>query len=195
MGRNKRRFCDFAVADAGAMHKSFMRQVHQVVHHQAVVALDGYQLAVARPGRVVVPMHVGHQRRVGFGRVAWPDPHKTVPLQNRKTAHTRRRVERFLARHVGAVSLHVVDQPVVAASDFVAIEVAQRQRHQPMPASVFQRSRFAIQCPEKHHLQIADGARQQATSHFDVVGAGVPRIKWKLLITAAHGYVMYTGNT
>ena len=76
-----------ALADAGAVHEGFVGQVHQVVDHEAVVALDGDQLAVASPLGIVVPVHVGHERRIRLGGIAGPDPHKAMPLDNRKRAY------------------------------------------------------------------------------------------------------------
>ncbi|MCY1553122.1 hypothetical protein D9M68_895740 [compost metagenome] len=154
--------------------------------------MDADHLAVAGPGRVVVPVHVGHERGVGLGRVAGPDPHEAVLLDHRKAAHAGRGVERLLARHVGAAALAVVDQAVVAADQLVALEAAQRQRHQPVPAGVFERGHLAVGAAKQHHFLVADGAWQQRVTHFDVVGGGIPSVERKGGRGRLHEYAMYT---
>ena len=72
MGDIERRFGDGVIADAAAMHEGLVRQVHQIVDDQPVIAFDVDGLAVACPGRIVVPVHVGHQRGVGHCRIAHP---------------------------------------------------------------------------------------------------------------------------
>jgi hypothetical protein len=182
----------FAVADRRAVHEGLVRQVHEVVDHEPVVAVDADHLAVAGPGGVVVPVHVGHERGVGLGRIAGPDPDEAVLLDHRKVAHARRGVERFLARHVGAAALAVVDQAVVAADQLVAFEAAERERHQPVPAGVFERGDLAVGAAEHHQLLVADGARQQRVTHFDVVGGGIPGVQRKGGRGRFHEYPMYT---
>ena len=110
MGGHERRFGNSRLADAGALHEGLVGQVHQLVEQQAIVAVHADHLAVNGPGRGVVPVHVGHQRRVGQRGFVGPDPDETAPLNDRKTAHAGRRVDRFLRRHVGAAPVDVVDQ-------------------------------------------------------------------------------------
>ena len=124
MGGNKRRLGHRAVANAGAVDKGLVGQVHQVVNHQAVVTFDVNHLAVAGPLGIVVPVHVRDQGRVSLGRVTRPHPDKTVTFKHRKAAHASRGVQRFLAGHVHTAALRVVHQAVVAAGDFIALQVA-----------------------------------------------------------------------
>ena len=66
------RFGDGFIADAPAMHERLVRQVHQIVDNQPVIAFDVNCLAVSGPGGIVVPVHVRNQRRVGHGGIAHP---------------------------------------------------------------------------------------------------------------------------
>ena len=192
MRGHKRGLGHGALANAAAMHKGLMCQVHQVVDHQAVIAVDGDQLAVTGPGRVVVPVEVGHQRRVGLGRVAGPDPDEPVLLNHRVAAHAGRGVEGFLARHVGAAALRVVSQPVVAAHHFIAFQPPHRQRQQSVPASVFEHCHLAIGLAEHDQFLVANGAWQQRGFDLYVISGGVPGVERETGFFRIHGYRMYT---
>ena len=192
MGGHKRRLGHGLLANAGAVDKGLMRQVHQVVDDQPVVALHRDQLAVAGPGRVVVPVHVGHQGRVGLGRVTGPDPDKAVFLHHRVAAHAGRGVDRLLAGHVGAAPLGVVNQAVVAAGDLVTLQAAHRERQQPVPAGVFQHGHAAIGFAKQHHLLLANGACQQLLDHLHIVGGGVPGIQGEDRFVTHNEYELYT---
>ena len=63
MCRGHRRFCDMLVADAGRVNEGFVREIHQVVDEQPIVAFREHRLAVACPFGIVVPMHVRNQRK------------------------------------------------------------------------------------------------------------------------------------
>ena len=72
------RLVDLGLADAGRMDVGLVREVHQVVDHQLVVALDVVDAAAMRPGRVVGPEGIVDQRRVGLVGLAGPHPDETV---------------------------------------------------------------------------------------------------------------------
>ncbi|MBK7471676.1 MAG: hypothetical protein IPI73_14730 [Betaproteobacteria bacterium] len=69
-----RRFVDFLLADAVGVDVRLVRQVHQVVDHQPVVAGDVKEAAAVRPLRIAGPVQRGDRRGIGLRRVAWPDP-------------------------------------------------------------------------------------------------------------------------
>lgn len=58
------------------MHEGFVRKIHQVVDHEAVVAFHLNQPTVGCPGRIIVPMHVGNACRIGKGGITRPDQMK-----------------------------------------------------------------------------------------------------------------------
>ena len=185
MGDVERRLGDVLVADAGAVHEGLVGEVHQIVDHQAIVAFDVNGLAVAGPGRIVVPVHVRHQRRIGQRRIAHPQPDEAMPLDHGIGAHAGRRVDGLLRGHVGAAALRVVFQPVIAADHGVAVEPALRQRHQPMPAGILQRAHLSVGLAVHHDMLAADRARKQRVLEIDIPGGGVPGIERKEVGMAA----------
>ena len=72
MSHVERCFRDGFIADAPAMDKCLVRQVHQIVDNQPVIAFDVDCLAVASPGWIVVPVHVRNEGRVGHCGIAHP---------------------------------------------------------------------------------------------------------------------------
>ena len=177
MGDVERGFGDVVIADAGAVHEGLVGQVHQIVDHQPVVALHMNGLAVAGPGRIVVPVHVGHQRRVGQRRIAHPQPDEAMPLDHGIGAHAGRGVDGVLRGHVGAAALRIEFQPVIAADDVVAVEPSLGQRHQPVPAGVLQRAHLSVGLAVHHDMLAADRARKQRVLEIDIPGGGVPGIE------------------
>ena len=192
----ERRFGDGAIADARAVDEGLVGQVHEVVDHQPVVAFHGDQLAVAGPGGIVVPVHVGDLRRVGERRVAGPHPDQAVALDHRKGAHRGGRIDRLLRRHEGAAAARIVGQAVIAADDLVAVEPAFRQRQQAMPAGVGERRDAAVESAVEHELLAADGTGQELALDLDVIGGGVPGVERERRRCSVHGrppvFSMYT---
>ena len=177
MGDVERRFGDVVVADAGAVHEGLVGEVHQIVDHEAIIAFHMNGLAVAGPGGIVVPVHVGHQRRVGQRRIAHPEPDEAMPLDHGIGAHAGRGVDGFLRGHEGAAALRIVFQAVIAADDRVAVEPPLGQRHQPVPAGILQRADLAIGLAVHHDMLAADRAGKQRVLEIDVPGGGVPGIE------------------
>ena len=141
----ERRIQDRLMADAVGMHVSLVRQVHQVVDNQAVVALERIEgPALPHPFGPVVPVEIRDLRRVRERGIARPDPHQPVPLRHRIGTHASRRVDGLLCRHVGAAAGRVEHQPVISARDFVAVEPPHRQRQQPVPAGVLERRDLSV---------------------------------------------------
>ena len=180
MRRLERRFGDGAVADARSVHEGLVREIHQVVEHQAIVALDANGPAVAGPGRVVVPVQVGDQGGIGERRIAGPHPDEAMPLGHRIGAHAGAGIDRFLRRHERAAALRVVGDAVIAAHDLVALEPALRERQQAMPAGVLERDRAAVGgAPVEHELLVADRAGEQRVPDLVVPGDRIPRVERK----------------
>src|SRR5262249_46770667 len=166
---------------------------------EAIVAFDVNGLAVASPGRIVVPVHVRHQRGIGQRRIAHPEPDEAMPLDHGIGAHASGGVDGLLRGHEGAAPLRVELQPVIAADDGVALEPALGQRHQAMPAGVLQRSNPPVRLPVHHDMLAADRPRQQRALDLGVPARGVPGVHGKgfwhddiLYIYGSIEYLMYT---
>ena len=153
-----------------------VRQIQQVVDQQLVITLDVEIARVGNPARVVVPVIVGDQVRIGLVRVARPDPDIAVAFHHRIGPHARPRRHAGLTRyrHAGAGCIEL--QPVIAALDDVADPFAQRQRQMPVAAPVLQRRRRAVLAPEQHHRIAADGAAEQVVGQFMALGGDVPGV-------------------
>jgi hypothetical protein len=175
----ERGFRDGFIADAAAMNEGLMREVHQIIDNHPVIAFDVDGLAVAGPGRIVIPVHVRNQRRIGQRRIAHPQPDESVTLDHRIGAHTGRRIDGFLRRHEGATARRIVFQAVVAADHAIAFEPALRKRHQAMPAGIFQRRHLSVGLPVQHDVLAADRARKQCALDIDVPCRGVPGVHRK----------------
>ena len=128
MGDVERCFGDVVVADAGAVHEGFVGEVHQVVDHEPVVALHVDGLAVAGPLRIVVPVHVRHQRGIGQRRIAHPQPDEAMPLDH------------GIGAHVGRILLHIGRQ-------------SQRRRGRDIAESDIGEIRPLRQIDLQHHVQ------------------------------------------
>ena len=67
---------DRIMTDAVGVHISLVRQVHQIVDDQAVVALERVKGATfANPIGTVIPMKIGDLRRICERGITRPDPH------------------------------------------------------------------------------------------------------------------------
>ena len=192
MRGHERGFGHGAVADRAAMHEGLVRQIHQVVDHQAVIAGHANHFAVCRPGWIVVPVKIGHQCGVCQSRVAGPDPDEAVLFNHRKTAHAGSRIQGLLAGHMGAATCGVEMQTVVTADHFIALQAPHGQRQQAVPAGIFQHSGLAIALAVHHQFLIANGTSQQIPADFDVISRRIPSIEGKGGLSGLHGYALYS---
>jgi len=117
------------------MHVGFVGQVHQVVDHQAVVALDVKQAAPVGPFIAYRPFQVGDQRRVGLILIAGPDPDESVALDH-GIALVARETTYPLPWHLQRFPVAAHDQAVIAAHQVAVFDVSQRQRCAAMGAKV-----------------------------------------------------------
>ncbi|MEJ2655314.1 MAG: hypothetical protein P8Z69_08445 [Acidihalobacter sp.] len=168
---------DGFVPDAAGVHVGLVSEVHEVVDHELVIALEAVERAAfAGPGRIVVPVEVGNKVGVGQRRVARPDPYQAVAFDSREGADAGRGVHRLLRGHVYTAAVAVEFQAVVAAHEIVAVELAHRQRQQAVPAGVLQRDDVAISATIEHQLLVAQGSFADFVLDFVVPGSGVPGI-------------------
>ncbi len=181
MGDVERRLGDRAIADARAVDEGLVGEIHQIVDDEPIIAFDGDELAVARPGRIVVPVQVGNLGGIGERRIARPYPDEAMTLDDGIGAHAGRGVDRLLRGHERAAAPRVERQPVVAADHLVALQAPQGQRQQAMPARVRQRGGGAVPTTIENDLLAAYRARQQLPPHLAVVGGSIPGVhgKWR----------------
>src|SRR3984893_5412665 len=120
-GRTGDRF----VANAARMDVGFMRQVHEVVDYEAVVAAQAVERdPLSHPLRSFLPMEIGQLGGIGKRRIARPQPNQTMPLDGGVGADTSRGIDGLLGRHVGAPSRRVEHQPMIATHDLIVLETA-----------------------------------------------------------------------
>ena len=158
-------FVNFFLANAGGVHIGFVRQVHEVVDHQAVIALDVKQSAAISPVRAIGPFQGVFFLLVGLRGVAWPYPNKAVALQHGvtfdgwKTAHP-------LPRHVHGLAVVTHFQAVIAAHQLALAHLPQRQRRAAVRTKVFQGMHLPLCPPVKHNSLAANGASQRFFVNF-----------------------------
>ena len=176
-GGDRRGFVNFLLADAGRVHVGFVRQVHQVVDHQAVVAADMKQPAAVGPFIADGPLQVMDQVGIGFVLFARPYPDKPVALDHSKGL-VAGEAANALAGHLDGLAVATHHQAVVAAHQVAVVDIPQRERGTAMRAKVFNGRDFVFQAAIKNHLFTANLPTQRLIGDF-VGGAGdIPRIFW-----------------
>ena len=128
MGRLHRGLGDVLVTDARCVDERLVGQVHQVIDEQSVVAFGVHGLPIAFPFRIVVPMHVRHQRWIGQRGVARPYPDETMAFDIRERFHACRWVEFVLRRHARAFTVAVKGEAVIPANDLIPVKPAKGKR-------------------------------------------------------------------
>ena len=161
------------------VHIGQMRQVEQVVVEQLVMARDMKRRIALhdRPVRMVHHVPVRQQAFIRLVRVARPDPDVLVLFEYRPGPHEAVRRHLRLAGDFHAGAGRVEFQPVIAALQDVADDLALRQRQVPVAAAVFQRDRVPGAVPEQDERLVQDGARQRfVRRHLVIPGSGVPGV-------------------
>ena len=176
----ERRVEDGVVADAVGMHVGLVRQIHQIVDHQAIVAFEAIErAALAFPFGAVVPVKVRQDGGIGSRGIAGPDPDQPMPLDHGIGAHAGRRIDGLLRGHETATSRRIEDQTVVAAHDLIADEPSERKRQQPMPAGILQRDGIPVRAAIEHDVLAADRSRRQFALDLVAPGGGIPSVQRK----------------
>jgi hypothetical protein len=173
--RRDRRLVDLLLADAGGMHVGLVREVHQVVHHQAVIALHVVQAAGIGPVRVIGPFEVMDLRRIGQARVAGPDPDETMALGHRKAADAGKALH-ALARHGDRLAVAAHHQPVIAAHQVSFANLAEGQLRAAVRTEVFHRGNPALDPAVEGDLLAADLAAERPGVDFIGRAGDVPGI-------------------
>ena len=145
-----------------------MRQVHQVVDHQHVVALDVHDLLAIGPFRRVVVPGVGDDfALVGERGIAHPDPDDAVLLDHRIGTHLRHRRNVGLTGNFDALAGAVEDEPMIAALEAIFDNLAVAERSGAMAAAILERGGLARGVAEQHQSLVHDGAGENAV--FDLI--------------------------
>jgi hypothetical protein len=192
VGDLKRRAGDRFVTDAARVHVGLVRQVHEVVDHEAVVALETVKRAACtHPLGAVVPMEIRKLRWIGECRIAWPQPDQTVSFDHRISMHAGRRIDGFLRRHVGATAGGVEYQPMIPADDLIPFEMPKRKRQQAVPARILKPRDLAVAAAVEHHVLLADRPGRKFVLDFVAPSRGIPGVQWKRL-GFGHGVLLST---
>ena len=112
------------LTDAGGMNKSFVRQIHQVIHQQNIVAVYVIGASVEDPVGIGTPGQVWNLRCVRKRGIADPHPHEAMFLQHRVRFQMSALVNSLLPGHPHALAALVEFQSVIAADQVVALQVA-----------------------------------------------------------------------
>src|SRR3569833_191274 len=115
------RLLNITLPDGSLVSVGFVGQVHQVIDHQSLVALDREVAAIEGPIRARAGPEVGNQSLVSLVGSADPYPHEAVPLGDRIGAGADAFVSpRGGDGHFDRLTLTVEYQPMVAAADVIA---------------------------------------------------------------------------
>src|SRR6185312_4432413 len=175
-----RRAGDCRGAQGRRMDELQMRQVEEILDDEEIIPLEVQALALGAPGRIVHPMEIRDERRIGERRIAHPDPNPMIAFDDRIGAHPRLRRDRLLARHADAGAAAVIDEAVIEALDIAAFELAVRERHVAMAAAILQRGRAAILlAPEHDRLAANLAAHQLLPPNLPIPRRDIPEIAGK----------------
>ena len=159
------------------MHIGLVREVHQIIDHQSVIAFNVDQFAVRRPIGIVIPVQIWKTGWIGQRGISHPNPNQSVALDNGVRLYTGRRVHPLLAGHAGAPSACVVVQSMVTTDHLIALESTHRQRQQTVPTRIRQHTGLPVEGSVHDHFLIANGAGQKLSAHFNVIGTSVPSVQ------------------
>ncbi len=168
--RGRRGLVDFLLADAGRMDIGLVGQVHQVIDHQAIVAVDVVQPAAIGPIGAFRPFQAGYQRGVGLFFRARPDPDEAVPFLHREATDAGEAADPLAGHRAGATVLAHC-QAVVAADQHAVLDEAQRQRRATVRAEILEGRHAAVLASVENHRLVADASAERLAGQF-VGGAG-----------------------
>ena len=164
-------------ADGAGMQIPEMRQVHQIVDHQHVIAFDRVDGVLVGPmRRIVVIGEIDDLGGVGQRRVTHPDPHQLVLLDRRIAAHPCVLRDEFLPGDRHAAPGRVENEAVIAALEAGLDKVAEMQRCGTMAAPVDKCRRLACAAAEQHDRIAADAAAERLLAELAGPRADIPSI-------------------
>jgi len=121
-----------------------MRQVHQIVDHQHVIAFDRVDGVLVRPARrIVMVREINDLGRVSQRGITHPQPHQLILLDGLIAAHLRVPRDQLLPWDRHASSGGIENEAVIAALDAGLDDAAEMQRRGAMAAAIGKRRRLA----------------------------------------------------
>ena len=168
------------ISDAANMDVGLVRQVHQVVDHQTIVAFKTVKgTAFADPVGAVIPMEIRQLGRIREFGISRPHPDKTMPLDGRVCTDAGSRIDGFLRGHVGAASGGIEYEAVISADDLIVLETTHRKWKQPVPAGVFKCCYRTVSAAIKHYVLVANGAGHEFLLDLMAPSYGIPGVQWE----------------
>src|SRR5262249_14421424 len=100
-------------AERRRMDELQMRQVEQILDDEHVMAVERKTFALRAPERIVHPMEILDERRIGERWITHPHPDPVIPLDYRVAAYPGGRWDQLLTGHMRARTRAVVDEAVI----------------------------------------------------------------------------------
>ncbi len=127
--------------------------------------------------RIAQIREIDDLRLVGAGRIAHPDPHQVIALDDRVAPHAQLRRDHVLAGDLGAAPGRVVPDAVIHAAHAVALTATLRQQRTAMRAAVVQRNDLAAVAPVEQHVILEQRAGEHSSvDQLVVPGGDVPAV-------------------
>src|SRR5215831_12998857 len=158
------------------VHVDDVGEIEQVIDEKLIVRLQVDVAGRCRPRRIGEPEEVRNLRLVGLGRLSHPDPHRAPLLAYGVAPDLGTARDHGLSRHLDALPVDVVFQPVIAAREVVAGHFAPRERRCAMAATVLQRGGLAAGVAEQHYFFVEKGSPDRARLQIIRPDRGVPAI-------------------
>ncbi len=151
------RFVDLFLADAARVHVGLVSQVHQIVDHEAIVAVDVVKPAAIGPFRTFGPVQMMDLCRIGQRRVAGPDPDEAVTLRDWKSPDRRKSAD-ALAGHRDRLSIMAHGESVIATNELAFDNFAERERSAAVGAEILDCGDLAFGATIENNALAADRA-------------------------------------
>ena len=132
-----------------------MRQIHQVIDHQAEIAFDVIEAPAVRPFRTFRPMQMLDLAGVREHRITGPHPNEPVALDHRKRSDRGKRANALTGHRDGfPVAPH--DESVISANELTFDDATERQRSAAMRTEVLYRCDQPFGAPIENNALVAD---------------------------------------
>ena len=169
-----------AAADGAGVHIGQVGGVQHIVDDQPGIASQRDHIRRSElPIGMISPPEIRNFRGVRESGIAGPDPDPMPALHHGEGAHARIWRDRGLAGDFHTFAGGVKAIAMVAATQPVALDLAQRQWQLPVAALIFQRGGRSVRAAKEDHVLPEDLARQRFARHFPRPGCHIPGITWK----------------
>src|SRR5262249_37410026 len=119
------------------------------------------------------------RRPIGLLRITGPYPDNLVTFHHGIGLHADTSRNRILPRHVNAASVLGKFETVIDATEMVASEFAERQRHRAMAAAILKGPDLAIRSAEKYDRLVKDLSPERLVLHFARPCSHIPIVSEK----------------